>query len=349
MTLSFYSYSVTFKNVYAHSVLMTKEEFEVMQKNKIRWGIISTGRIAQQFCQDMSFVENGELVAVGARDLENARTFANTFSIPNAYEGYQSVFDDPNVDIVYIATPHNFHVDNVRDALNAGKSVLCEKPITISSSESKELIELAKQKNLFLMEAMWTYFLPAIIKAKQWVEAGHIGNIKHIKADFGYPMPFQLESREYRADLAGGCLLDMGIYPLALANYFVNDAMSNLIVKADFAPNGVEDDLILLADAGDVKLNLATSFQCKLHNIAVIIGDKGHIVIPDFWRANSCELYHSDDLIECFDDERKSLGLNYEAQAAGEALLTNKIEHENMPHEVSQRLQIQMEQIKRLY
>jgi len=320
-----------------------------MHKKKIRWGIISTGRIAQQFCQDMSFVNNGELVAVGARNIENARAFANTFNIKNAYEGYQSVFDDPDVDIVYIATPHNFHVDNVRDALNAGKSVLCEKPIAISSKESKQLIDLANHKQLFLMEAMWTYFLPAIIKAKQWVEEGRIGKIKHIKADFGYPMPYQLESREYRTDLAGGCLLDMGIYPLAIAHYFANDAMSNLIVKADFAPNGVEDDLIILADAGKIKLNLATSFQCKLQNVAVIIGDNGHIVIPDFWRANSCELYHSDDLVDRYFDNRESLGLNYEAYAAGEALQANKLEHENMPHKVSQLLQEQMEDIKQSY
>lgn len=122
------------------------------------------------------------------------------------------LFDDPDVDIVYIATPYNFHVDNVRDAFNVGKSVLCEKPIAISSKESKQLIDLANHKQLFLMEAMWTYFLPAIIKAKQWVKEGRIGKIKHIKADFGYPMPYQLESREYRTDLTSGCLLDMGIY-----------------------------------------------------------------------------------------------------------------------------------------
>lgn len=320
-----------------------------MKKNMIKWGIVSTGRIAEQFCSDMSYVTNGELVAVAARNIEKAQKFANHFGIPKAYEGYQVLFDDPDIDIIYVATPHNFHYENVRDALMAGKSVLCEKPITINSEQSQTLIDLAKAKKLFLMEAMWTYFLPAIIKAKQWVEEGRIGKIKHIKADFGYPMPYQLESREYRADLAGGCLLDMGIYPLALAHYFANDAMSNLLVKADFAPNGVEDDLIILADAGDIKLTLATSFQCKLQNLAVVIGDQGHIVIPDFWRANRCELYHSDDLIECFYDERKSLGLNYEAQAAGEALLANKIEHENMPHAVSQLLQIQMEQIKRLY
>ncbi|WP_077338528.1 Gfo/Idh/MocA family protein [Pseudocolwellia agarivorans] len=320
-----------------------------MQNNKIRWGIISTGTIAGQFCADMSFVNNGELVAVGARNIENARSFADKYNITNAYEGYQSVYDDPNVDIVYVATPHNFHFENVRDALMAGKHVVCEKPITVSPEESKQLFELAKEKKLFLMEAMWTFFLPAIIQAKQWVEEGRIGKIKQIKADFGYPMPYQLESRVYREDLAGGCLLDMGIYPLAISTFFTEKTIENVYVKPQFAPNGVEDDLIILAESGDVHLTLGTSFQCKLHNWAVIIGEQGSIVIPDFWRASSCELYHSDNLVDSFQDNRTSQGLNYEAQAAGEAVLAKKLEHEQMPHAVSQELQEQLARVKSKY
>lgn len=145
------------------------------------------------------------------------------------------------------------------------------------------------------------------------------------------------------------CLLDMGIYPLAIANYFVNKPMRNLIVKAGFAPNSAEDDLIILADSGDIKLNLSTSFQCKLPSVAVVIGNKGHIVISDFWRANSCELYHSDELIDTYQDNRESLGFNYEAYAAQEALQANKLEHENMPHKLSQLLQEQMEEIRQTY
>ncbi len=320
-----------------------------MQGEKLRWGIISTGNIASDFCADMTFVDNGELVAVGSRNIESAHAFADKFNIPNAYADYQSVYDDPNVDIIYVATPHNFHFENVRDALMAGKHVLCEKPITVSSEESQQLFDLAKQKQLFLMEAMWTYFLPAIVKAQQWVAEGLIGKVKQIKADFGYPMPYQLESRVYREDLAGGCLLDMGIYPLAISTLFTDAELNNFYVKPQFAPNGVEDDLVMLANAGDVHLTLGTSFQCKLHNWAIIIGEKGSVVIPDFWRAKSCELYHSDDLVDSFQDNRQSIGLNYEAQAAGEAVLAHKLEHPNMPHAVSQQLQKQMEAIKSTY
>jgi len=315
---------------------------------KLRWGVVSTGRIAQQFCQDMSFVDNGVLVAVAARKLEDAQEFAKKHNIEKAYQGYQLLFDDPNIDIVYIGTPHTFHYQNVHDALMAGKPVLCEKPITVSSEQSKALSRLAKERGLFLMEAIWTYFLPAIQQAKKWVDEGKIGKIKHIKADFGYSVPYDSESREYSAELAGGCLLDMGIYPLAIAKYFA-EPMSNLMVKSHLAPNGVDNDVVILANAGEVTLNLATSFQCRLQNAAFIIGENGYIKIPDFWRAKECTLFQVDTQIDHFSDSRISIGLNYEAQAVGLAIQNNLLEHPLVPHEVSYSLQKQMEQIKQYF
>jgi len=320
-----------------------------MNNNVIRWGIVSTGRIAEQFCQDMPFTKNGELVAVAARDLGNAQAFADKYGIAKAYQGYQALFDDQEVDVVYVATPHTFHYQHVHDALMAGKSVLCEKPITVSSEQSKALAELAQQQGLFLMEAMWTYFLPAIVKAKQWVDEGRIGNIKHVKADFGYPLPFDAERREYDAKLAGGCLLEMGIYPLAIAKYFVETPMTNLVVKSHLAPNGVEDDVIILADAGTVKFTLASSYQCKLPNWAYIIGDEGYIAIPNFWRADQCSFFKLDERIDHFDDGRETLGFNYEADAVSQAITEGKIEHALMPHQTSYLLQQQMEAIKALF
>lgn len=318
-------------------------------EKKLRWGIVSTGRIAQQFCQDMAFVTNGELAGVAARSLDDAKAFALKFGIEKAYQGYQSLFDDPTIDVVYVATPHTLHYQNVYAALMARKSVLCEKPITISSEESLQLSVLAKKQGVFLMEAMWTYFLPAIQQAKKWVEEGRIGKIKHIKADFGYPQVYDPNSRVYNNELAGGCLLDMGIYPLAIANYFAEIPMTNVLVKSHLAPNGVDDDVLIIADAGEAKLTLATSFQCKLHNCAYVIGDKGYISIPNFWHASQCSLYELDEVVEHFSDGRNSLGLNYEAQAVGEAIFENRLEHPIMPHSVSYLLQQQMELIKTLF
>jgi len=312
----------------------------------LNWGIISTGVIAEQFCQDMKYVTNGRLLAVAARQLTSAQSFADKHKIERVYQGYQSLFDDPEIDVVYIATPHNLHFQHAFDALMAGKSVLCEKPFTVSPKECQQLTLLAKEKGLFLMEAMWTYFLPAIIQAKQWLDSGRIGKIKHIKADFGYPLAYDPNRREWDAELAGGCLLEMGIYPIAIAQFFLGQPMQSITVNAQMAENGVEKDVLILAEVDEIRLTLATSFQCKLQNWAYIIGEDGYIAIPNFWRADQCSLFELDQQVDHFSDNRKSLGFNYEAQAVGEAIINNEIEHQVMPHQLSYSLQQQMEEIK---
>lgn len=312
----------------------------------LKWGIVGAGRIASQFSQDLSFSKQSQLYGIAARRLHDAEAFAKKYGVEKAYQGYQAMFDDPEIDAVYIATPHNFHFENAKDAINAGKHVLCEKPITISSKEFLALSELAKAKGVFLMEAMWTYFLPAILKAKSWLADGRIGNVKHIKTDFGYPMPFVKGGREYEPSLAGGSLLDMGIYPIAIAHYFLESDFELLNVNAQFAPSGVDDDVILLGKANDVMVSLATSFKCRLGNSAYIIGDKGYILIPDAFRASECFLYEGDELLAHFCDERKSLGYNFEANEVIEAIRTGRLESPIMSHEKSFKLQTQMEDIK---
>lgn len=312
----------------------------------IKWGIVSAGRIAHQFCQDMAFVENGQLQGIAARQLDSAKAFAEQYDIPSFYQGYQALFDDPEIDAVYIGTPHTSHYENAKDALLAGKHVLCEKPVTINPEQLHELIELATNQKLFFMEAMWTYFLPAVQTEKQWVEQGRIGTIKHIKADFGYPIPYEVESRMYNPDLAGGCLYDMGIYSLAIANFFSSGKFEAPVVHAQFAPNGVDNDVLLNANCDGALLSLGTSFQCRLKNSALIIGDKGYIELPDFWRADECALFELDERVDHFKDTRNSLGYNFEAQAVGEMILNGELQHPTMPHSTSVLLQEQIELIR---
>ncbi|MBU3003868.1 Gfo/Idh/MocA family oxidoreductase [Paraglaciecola arctica] len=319
------------------------------QSRIVKWGIVSTGAIADKFCTDMPHVKNAKVTAVAARKREDAVAFAQKHNIEKAYQGYQTLFDDPSVDVIYVATPHNFHFQHVYAALMANKHVLCEKPITISSDEFTTLAALAKQKSLFLMEAMWTYFLPAVSQAKQWIEQGRIGSIKHIKADFGYSVPYEPNGRMYNPNLAGGCLFDMGIYPLAIAQYFNPGELKDVLIKTHFAPHNVEDDLVILATCNDITLSLATSFQCRLQNAALIIGDKGYIKIPNFWRAKSCALYQLDEKIEAFNDNSIGWGLHHEAQQVSAAIIDNQKEHTIMPHSVSLLLQQQIETIKSLF
>lgn len=312
----------------------------------LNWGILSTGRIADKFCHDMAYVKNGKLSAVAARSQNDADEFSAKHRIPKAYKGYQALFADREIDIIYVATPHNFHYQHVYQALSAGKHVLCEKPITVSSREFRQLSALAKEKSLFLMEAMWTYFLPALNMAKRWIAEGRIGTLKHIKADFGYQVPYEPEGRMYNPALAGGCLYDMGIYPLALAQFFNPGELEELVVHAQFAPLNIEDDVEIMSSCNGVRLTLATSFQCLMQNAAFIIGDVGYIKIPNFWCAKSCVLYQLDGKIDEFVDTSPGEGYHFEAQAVGKAVASQLHEHAVMPHAKSLLLQRQLETIR---
>ncbi len=277
---------------------------------KVRWGILSTGRIAHQFAQDMAHVDNGELVAVAARNREAAVAFAERHQIPRAHAGYDALIADPQVDAIYVATPHTLHFAHSAAALRAGKAVLCEKPLATSFAECEALFDIARGSGSYLMEGMWTYFLPAIQVARRWVSEGRIGRIRHIKADFGYPLlPFDANRREYDATLAGGCLLEMGIYPIALAWLFLEQEPMSVQVVARHAPNGVEDDVSMLFEYASCTATLGTSFRAKLQNWAYVIGEDGYIAIPDFWRARECMLYRLDERIDHFDDGRDVAGI----------------------------------------
>ena len=319
--------------------------------NKVRWGIVSTGRITHQFVQDFAYVPNGEVVAVASRSLESANEFAREYGIPRAYADYGQMLEDPDVDAVYVATPHTLHYQNTIDAIQARKHVLCEKPFTVGVREARNLFHIAEQSSVFVMEAVWTYFLPAIQKARDWVKQGRVGRIRQFKADFGYPLlPFDPGRREYNAKLAGGCLLEMGIYPVALAWLFMQRDPVDIQVTAHRAPNGVEDDLAMLFDYGDESdgavATLGTSFRSKLQNWAYVIGEEGYIAIPDFWRASECSLYQLDTRVDHFDDGRESLGFNYETVAANEDILAGRQQNSLVSWANTIRFQEHMERVR---
>ena len=321
---------------------------------KVRWGIVSTGRITHQFVRDFNFVPNGEVVAVASRSQESADAFARQYGIPRAYEGYERLLEDGEVDAVYVATPHTMHFQNTVDAITAGKHVLCEKPFTINPGESEQLFEVAGRSSVFVMEALWTYFLPAIQKAREWVQQGRIGKLRQVKADFGFPkLPFDPDQREYNADLAGGCLLEMGIYPVALAWLFMQKDPVEMQVVAHKAPNGVEDDVVMVFDYGEdsegAVATLGTSFRSKLQNWAYIIGEESYIAIPNFWHASECSLFELDTRIDHFDDGRTSLGFDYETIASNEDILAGRQQNSIMPWDTTVRLQQHMARVRELF
>lgn len=317
---------------------------------KIKWGILGPGVIARQFAHDFQFSKYGELISVASRSKERSEKFAKEYDIPKHYGNYEDLYTDPDIDIIYVATPHNFHFEQSKAALTAGKSVLCEKPLTISPAECEDLIAIANSSDKYLMEGMWTYFLPALIKAQEWISKGHIGTIRHVKSNFGYAKPFEPNGRMYNPDLAGGALLDMGCYTIAMAWLFCKTDPKNIHVVAHKAPTGVDDDVSVVFEYdNDVIANLNTSFRCKMPNWTYIIGDQGYIGIPDFWRASECYLYKGEKLVKHYIDNRQGYGFNFESDAASLDLMEGKKQSDIMTHAYSLKLQEHMYEVMKRF
>lgn len=189
----------------------------------LRWGVVATGKIAGRVAEDIGRLEDAVLQAVSSRSAANAAQFADRLGFASSYfdddagQGYQHLCDDPAVDVVYIASPHGQHYGIARAALDAGKHVLCEKSLTINAHEARELIRLARSRGLFLMEAVWTRFLPSINRAWDIIASGELGEIHWVQADLGFPAPYDPASRLWAPDAGGGALLDLAVYPLTWA------------------------------------------------------------------------------------------------------------------------------------
>ncbi len=296
----------------------------------VRWGIVSTAHIARAFAGDVAHAPNAELVAVASRSLPRAEAFASEHGIPRAHGSYQALFDDPEIDAVYVATPHTLHAENATAALRAGKAVLCEKPLTVSPDEARALIGVAEATGGYLAEAMWTHFLPAVQTARQWAADGRIGEVRHLKVDFGHRIPYDPSSRVYDLDLAGGALLDIGVYPLALAHLFLG-APTATVATARFAPNGADDEVSVLSTHSSADATLVASFRHTYPNVATLIGERGVIEIPDFFRATEATLVIDGERADRVVDERLGRGYEHEIRAVSADVLAGRRQSEVVP------------------
>ena len=260
---------------------------------KIRWGILGPGGIAHKFAIGLKAVPDTEIVAVGSRDPQRANTFADTFDIPHRHGSYIELANDPEVDVIYVATPHPFHKECAMLCLEAGKAVLCEKPLTVDAEQAEELIACARERKQFLMEAMWTRFLPVIVKVREWLTEGAIGKPRLLTADHGSRKTLSteiLEGRLFNPKLGGGGLLDVGVYTVALA-YMVFGAPSKITSLAHIGATNVDEQASILLgyDAGQIA-NLFCAIRTETSKEARIIGTAGSIHIPEFWQATSATL-----------------------------------------------------------
>jgi scyllo-inositol 2-dehydrogenase (NADP+) len=285
-----------------------------MKNNKIKWGILSTGRIAHTFAIALQSVPGSELYAVGSRSIETAREFASEFSVPKAYGSYEEFVKDPDIDVIYIGTPHNLHLENTLLTLNHNKHVLCEKPMGVNLREENIMINKAKEKNLFLMEALWSRFLPHIIKTKELIGSGEIGDVKLLTAFFSIKSDNGQEHRHYNIDLCGGTILDIGIYNIFLSYLLLGKPKSISAIAGLSEQGGDNSCSYTFRYDKDTLSVMYSSFLANPAVVAEIHGTKGKIILDHLWfcPGNVKVIYHngSEKLVEF-----KVKGNGYELEA----------------------------------
>lgn len=298
-----------------------------------KWGILATGSIAGVFADAILRVDGAELEAVASRSAGKAKAFADKLGIKKAYASYEELVLDDEIDIVYIATPMSCHYENVKLCLNNGKHVLCEKAVTLNTAQLDELIALAKAKELFFMEAMWTKFLPAINKALVWVNEGKIGKIKYIKEDFCCNAGYDPQSRLFARELGGGAMLDLGVYAIAFTCEFLGYEPKNIMSVANIGETGTDFDSTVLLDYGENAASISMGFSTDADNIATVVGESGKIRFDAcFMNTRTVCLFDKHGkLVERFEGDYQGLGYEFEIVEAESCLKAGVIQSKRNP------------------
>jgi dihydrodiol dehydrogenase / D-xylose 1-dehydrogenase (NADP) len=302
--------------------------------DKISWGILGTGNIAHQFATALNAMDDAVIAAVGSRTQKSADAFGNEFGVPRRHPSYQALADDPDVDLIYVATPHGLHKENTIMCLEAGKGVLCEKPFTINRGDAEEVIAVARKHQVFLMEAMWTRFIPAVQQALKWIDEGAIGDVRMVQASFGFRWDAPEGAALFDPAMGGGSLLDVGIYPITLAHLAFGDAPHRIQSIPTLGRNGIDEQaaMVLGFDGGGLAV-LASAIMTDTPTDAWIMGTKGMIQLHDeFWCASKVSLKRGDADPETHEFPLMCNGYEYEAQEAQTCYRAGKLESETMSH-----------------
>lgn len=243
----------------------------------IRWGILGAGKIANKFASDLRLVDAAELKAIASQDKTKGEQFAKTHNIPIVYNWYESLATSDEVDVVYIATPHGFHHRHAMLLLAHGKAVLCEKAFALNAKQVREMVELARRKQVFLMEAFWTKFIPQFETVKAMIDRGDIGEIKFIQADFGFKAPSPLAQRLFDPELGGGSLLDIGIYPVFFALALLGKPVEVSAIMTPYASSVDEQIVVSMKFSTGALAVLSSTFAADTPTEALIAGTEGRI------------------------------------------------------------------------
>lgn len=303
---------------------------------KIRWGILGCGRIARKFAADLKLVDDAELIAVGARALSTAEAFASDFPSKHIHGSYEALVSDPEVDVIYVATPHALHHEHVMLCLKHKKAVLCEKAFAINYRQAKEMIDFANAQNTFIMEAFWTRLLPHYLKMKDMIAEGKIGSIKFINAEFGFKPTPPFPPRLYDPSLGGGALLDIGVYPIFLALDLLGKP-DQIDAAMTPASTGVDEQCaIRFTYKGGAIAHLFCSLSSNLATGADIAGDQGRIRMTHRFHGPTTLLEYYSGIVDTREtvpfEKASGNGYEYEARHVNECLKKNLIESPVITH-----------------
>ncbi len=304
---------------------------------KIRWGILGCGKIARKFAADLRLVVDAELMAVGAREQSTADTFAKDFPAKFVHGSYEALVSNPEVDVIYVATPHGLHHEHVMLCLKHKKAVLCEKAFAINYREAKEMIDFAKAQNTFIMEAFWTRFLPSYLKMKELLEQKKVGKIKYMNAEFGFISTPPFPTRLYQPSLGGGALLDIGVYPIFLA-LDVLGKPDHIDAVMTPASTGVDEQCAIRFsyDNGAIA-QLFCSFASNLATGADIAGDQGRIRFTHRFHGPTTQLEYYPGIVDTREiipfDKALGNGYEYEAMHVNDCLRKNLTESPILTHQ----------------
>lgn len=314
---------------------------------RIKWGILGTGKIAHVFAQDLLLSDDAVLFAVASRSSGKANAFRKKFNALKSYESYESLAIDPDIDVVYIATPHVFHYKHSMMCMEAGKAVLCEKPFGMNQKQVEKMIQKAKEKQVFLMEAFWTRFIPATEKLQELIQSNRIGTIQMLKADFGFKGDTDPTKRLFNKSLGGGSLLDIGIYPVFLSLYLLGKP-DTIEASAVFSSTGIDSSCGILFNYKTGQLSvLDSTFLTNTETEATIYGDKGKIIVHSrFHHSNKLSVYSDDQSIETIEIDYTASGYFHEIEEVNYCLQNNLLESKKMPHAFSLDLILTLDEIR---
>ncbi len=313
----------------------------------VRWGIIGPGHIAEKFASDLKLVPGCTLAAIASKSQDRAKDFAQRFQVPAYYGSYKEIVNDPNIDIIYIATTHNFHCENTLLCLNNGKAVLCEKPFALNQKEVKKMVEASRKNKVFLMEAFWTRFNPVIQMVKGILDSGELGKIRTLKADFGFKANYAPEGRVFNPALAGGSLLDVGVYPLFLACYLLGKP-ELIKAVAQLSASGIDEScgMTLKYEDGAIAI-LSSSVVNTTESEAHISCENGQIYLPARWYVpKKARILQNDKPEKWINEEFEGFGYQFEAHEANRCIEEGRVESPLLNHEFSLLLISIMDEIR---